>query len=72
MSTSDPRKPDAVSGEPVSPERRRALKRLGIAAGAAYLAPAVLGLNESAANSGPPWTRPSKPSEPSKPSKPKP
>ena len=55
-------------------DRRRALKRLGLAAGAAYLAPTLLSLNAAAAqdpsasptSGGPDWNRPSKPSKPKK------
>lgn len=66
------------------PGRRRALRNLGLAAGAIYIAPALLPLNGTASaqgrppgpggggGSGPPWGRPSKPgtSQPSEPSGP--
>ena len=71
--------PSSVTAEPVkSLDRRAALARLGLVAGAAYLAP-TLGLLRSAkadnngGNSGPggpPWAGKSKPSKPTKPSKP--
>lgn len=52
-------KPDAVLS------RRNALLRLGLAAGTAYVAPTVLGLNRASAEDSyyyqsPPWGRPSK------------
>lgn len=47
--------------------RRDALARLGLAAGTAYAAPVVLGLNQASAkddggggDDGPPWGKPSK------------
>jgi len=44
--------------------RRKALARLGLGAGTAYIAPALFGLNKAAADdysySSPPWGRPSK------------
>lgn len=50
-------KPDTVLS------RRNALLRLGLAAGTAYVAPSVLGLNRASADDdrdSPPWGRPSK------------
>ena len=55
--------PASGAGEEIV-DRRRALKRLGLAAGAAYLAPALLSLNPASAQGGPP--RPPKPSKPCK------
>lgn len=71
-----PAPPDGA--ETVSAGRRLALKRLGLAAGAAYLAPTVLGIYDAEAKDddnnsgpgGPKWNKPSKPSKASKPSKP--
>lgn len=55
-------------------DRRQALKRLGLAAGVLYAAPAVLPLNDAAAQKkgGPPWQKPTRPgtSIPSAPSSP--
>ncbi len=66
---------DAASLLPT--DRRRALKRLGLTAGALYLAPTLLALNAAQAQNndneaagGPNWKKPSKPSKPSKPEKP--
>lgn len=56
-----------VSSEPESAARRLALKRLGLAAGAAYVAPTLLSLTEADAQDGPTWQKPTKPTKPSKP-----
>ena len=39
--------------EPPAPDRRRALLRLGLAVGAAYIAPTVLSIDRSAKAMGP-------------------
>lgn len=58
-------------------DRRHALKRLGLAAGALYLAPTLSALSGARAQNedkegagGPNWKKPSKPVKPSKPDKP--
>ncbi len=66
--------------EPVPPEpkRRQTLKRLGLAVGAAYMAPVLLSLGAGhaqesggeAESGGPGWNKPTKPDKPSKPDKP--
>ena len=49
--------PESPAPDPIAPEvsasRRRALARLGLAVGAAYLAPTVLSIDRSARAQGP-------------------
>lgn len=45
--------PDEPAGPDIATERRRALLRLGLAAGAAYFAPTVLSIDRSARAMGP-------------------
>lgn len=64
----------SMSGQMKPMDRRAALARLGLAAGAAYLAPTLLTLKGALAkgpgpsdpSGGPPWKPKSKPSKPSK------
>ena len=51
-------------------DRRTALAKLGLAAGAAYVAPLLTPLSDAKAQGGPPWGRPSRPSRPSRPDHP--
>jgi hypothetical protein len=75
MKPTEPRDETLLSGADLSQaDRRHALRRLGLAAGALYLAPALSALSGARAQAddkeapgGPNWKKPSKPVKPSKP-----
>ncbi|MFN3663548.1 hypothetical protein [Yoonia sp.] len=50
--------------------RRNLLAKLGLATGAAYVAPTLMGMDTASASTGSGASRPSRPSSPSRPSRP--